>query len=225
LIAVVVPAYNEEEHIDRCLSALTVAARCPRLHGEEVRIWVVADSCSDATVLRSALFDATVIQVHARNVGRARAAGAREALDAGARWLAFTDADSAVAPDWISQQLGLASDVVCGTVTVDDWTGHDDAVRDHHLAAYCQRDGHRHVHGANLGVDAESYRLVGGFKALTSHEDVALVDALRVAGRRIAWSAAPKVRTSARRNFRAPEGFGATLLQASLALRVPKVST
>ena len=53
--------------------------------------------------------------------------------------------------------------------------------------------------------------LVGGFAPLASSEDVALVQALEDVGASIAWSAAPRVVTSARRQFRAPGGFGATL--------------
>jgi hypothetical protein len=168
---------------------------------------------------------ATVLEVNARNVGVARATGARAALAAGARWLAFTDADSAVDADWLSQQLRLCSDVVCGTVTVLDWSDHGDAVRRQYMASYRAHDGHRHVHGANLGVDAQAYRRAGGFAPLRCHEDVALVESLRAIGSRIAWSAAPRVRTSARRDFRAPEGFGAALLRASLALAMSEPSS
>ena len=45
---------------------------------------------------------------------------------------------------------------------------------------------------------------------------MALVEALQQTGASIAWSAAPRVVTSARRNFRAPEGFGATLQRIDL---------
>ncbi|RYY84013.1 MAG: glycosyltransferase family 2 protein, partial [Comamonadaceae bacterium] len=72
--------------------------------------------------------------------------------------------------------------------------------------------GHRHVHGANLGVSATAYRRAGGFPALACSEDVALVEALKAMGANIAWSAAPRVSTSARANARARGGFGDTLL-------------
>ena len=57
------------------------------------------------------------------------------------------------------------------------------------------------------------YLRAGGFQPLESSEDVALVEALEFSGARIAWSAAPRVATSARREFRAPGGFGAALLR------------
>ena len=89
-------------------------------------------------------------------------------------------------------------------------------MRRHYDATYMDADGHRHIHGANLGVSADAYRRVGGFRPLASSEDVALVEALQNSGASIAWSAAPRVVTSARRNFRAPLGFGATLQRVEL---------
>jgi glycosyltransferase involved in cell wall biosynthesis len=217
MIGVVVPAHDEEAHIAACLQSLTVAARCPRLGGEEVRVVVVLDSCSDATEAIARSLGASTLTVQAKNVGLARAQGAELALSAGARWLAFTDADSVVGPGWISDQLALGSDAVCGTVEVRDWGAYGQRMRDHFENTYTDADGHRHVHGANLGVSATAYRGVGGFPALASSEDVALVDALRASGASIAWSAAPRVVTSARQHFRAPGGFGATLQRVAQA--------
>jgi hypothetical protein len=154
---------------------------------------------------------ATTISLNARNVGAARAFGAELALVAGARWLAFTDADSEVAPDWISSQLGLKADAVCGTVAVRDWGTYGNDMRSHYESTYNDADGHRHIHGANLGVSAKAYVRAGGFCPLECSEDVALVNALQASGASVAWSAAPRVFTSARRAFRAPGGFGATL--------------
>ncbi len=174
---------------------------------------VVADDCSDATAAIAGDCGAAVLSVQARNVGTARALGAQLALDAGARWLAFTDADSVVGADWLAVQLELDSDAVCGTVAVRDWGSYGAQLQQHHARTYTDADGHQHIHGANLGVSADAYRRAGGFQPLGTSEDVALVAALHNAGARIAWSARPRVETSARRAFRAPLGFGATLLR------------
>lgn len=136
----------------------------------------------------------------------------------GVRWLAFTDADSVVAPDWLSAQLMQRTDAVCGTIEVRDWGDHGEATRRRHQQTYHDADGHRHVHGANLGVSAAAYRQVGGFQPVNSSEDVALVNALHVNGASISWSAAPRVVTSARRQYRAPGGFGETLVRLELEL-------
>ncbi len=211
LIAAIVPAHNEEDQILSCLAALQVAAHCPRLCGEQTVVMVVLDACTDNTRSIAQRMGVTTIALDARNVGAARALGAELALAAGARWLAFTDADTQVAPDWISAQLAQRSEAVCGTVAVRDWGSYGDTMRSHYDATYTDADGHRHVHGANFGVSARAYERVGGFRPLPSSEDVALVEALEASGAKIAWSAAPRVFTSARRVFRAPDGFGATL--------------
>jgi glycosyltransferase involved in cell wall biosynthesis len=215
VIGVVVPAHDEAEHIGDTLAALALAARHPGLAGEAVELLVVLDSCRDATadIVRACGVEALALEV--RNVGRARAAGASALLARGARWLAFTDADTRVSPDWLVRQLELDADVVCGSIGVDDWSAHGPQagfIRDHFAITYHDVDGHRHIHGANLGVSAAAYERVGGFQPLACSEDVALVEALQASGARIAWSAAPRVTTSARADARARGGFGDTLL-------------
>lgn len=212
MLAIIIPANNEEADIGSCLRSALAAACCPALAGEEVLTIVVLDACTDDTGAIAHLAGAVTTTVNVRNVGMARAAGARLALAMGARWLAFTDADTTVAPEWLHEQMLLESDAVCGTVSVMDWGVYGEPMRRHFDATYTDADGHQHIHGANLGVSAEAYHRVGGFEPLESREDVALVMALQAVGARIAWSAAPRVVTSARKMFRAPGGFGATLL-------------
>ncbi len=205
------PAHNEEEKIAACLQSLVVAASRPALAGETVALIVVLDACTDRTGPLARSLGATTIGVHARNVGLARHEGARFAIAAGARWLAFTDADSVVAPDWLNAQLALGADAVCGTVAVGDWGGYGERMRRHFNLSYTDVDGHSHIHGANLGVSASAYTNAGGFPALQTGEDVALVQSLVSSGARIAWSRQPRVVTSVRPNYKAPLGFGATL--------------
>ncbi|MGK5080849.1 glycosyltransferase [Janthinobacterium sp. HLX7-2] len=229
MIGVVVPVHDEEACLDACLEALRAAAICPLLCGEAVSIVIVLDACNDQSqriVLAHAMqadlrWRLDCIAVNAHNVGAARAAGAKLLLQRGARWLAFTDADTRVSPDWLSAQLALNADAVCGTVAVDDWSPHGDnadALRIHFAQTYTDADGHRHIHGANFGVCASAYLRAGGFAPLPCSEDVALVAALLACGAHIAWSAAPRVTTSARRDARARDGFGDTLLQVVAAM-------
>ncbi|HSU20761.1 MAG TPA: glycosyltransferase [Variovorax sp.] len=223
MIGVVIPAHNEEQLIGACLDAVMLAARHPALSGEPVEVWVVLDDCADDTGAIVSRHGAQALAVDLRNVGAARAFGASRVLSNGARWLAFTDADSRVAQDWLVRQIELDADVVCGTVAVEDWSPHRERalqLQHHYRATYNDADGHAHVHGANLGVSAAAYQRAGGFAALATSEDVALVEALRASGARIAWSAAPRVATSARRVARAPLGFAAALCSAADALFV-----
>jgi hypothetical protein len=76
---------------------------------------------------------------------------------------------------------------------------------------YRPRPGQPHVHGANLGVTALAYRRAGGFPPFAVAEDHGLVDALVASGHRVVRTPGPPVVTSARRDPRAPGGFGDTL--------------
>jgi glycosyltransferase involved in cell wall biosynthesis len=196
IAGVVVPAHNEQERLPACLAAL----------GHHLVV-VVADACTDRTAEVARRNGAIVVQVAARNVGVARAAGVRELLRRGASWVATTDADTLVPPGWLTSQLRLAEqwDAVAGTVSVRDWTGHPPW----RPAAFARRYAHdAPVHGANLGFSAEAYVTAGGFPPIPSGEDRALVGAMRRGGRRILHTAKVNVITSARRRYRAPHGFG-----------------
>ena len=212
MLGIVIPVHNEEVWLASCLQAVLKAAASPKLRDEMVHTLVVLDSCTDDSACIAASFGVQTLTVQARNVGIARATGAQRCLDMGARWLAFTDADTLVSPDWLADQLDQCSDAVCGTVAVNDWSGHAPQLALHFKTSYNDAHGHRHIHGANLGVSAQAYRDAGGFPPLACSEDVALVHALVACGALIAWSAAPRVVTSARKDFRAAGGFGATLL-------------
>ncbi len=135
---------------------------------------VVLDSCTDQTTAIAMRHRVDICVVKARNVGAARAAGAHAMLAAGARWLAFTDADTNVSATWLSSQLAIGADAVCGSVEVVDWSPHGEyaqLIEAHFLETYFDRDGHRHIHGANLGVSAPAYLRAGGFQALACSED------------------------------------------------------
>lgn len=217
MIGVVIPAHNEEQVIRSCIGAVQRAAQHAALMDEPVEMVVVLDDCTDATYAAAVASGAMTLSIQARNVGMARAAGARVMLARGARWLSFTDADTVVSEGWLASQLALQADAVCGTVCILDWSPHGanaELLKAHFSETYFDRDGHRHVHGANLGVSAEAYQEIGGFEQLACGEDQALVAALVVAGRHVAWSSLPRVVTSARVDARAPNGFAGALLNA-----------
>lgn len=220
MITVVVPAHNEEALLGRCLRSLLVAAQHPGLLGEPVHILVVLDACTDQSQQIAHSLGVATLSIEVRNVGFARRLGAAEAIALGARWLACTDADSYVAPDWLFQQLGHGAEVVCGTVEIQDWEDYDQAVQSAYLQHYCNADGHRHIHGANLGICVAAYQRSGGFSPVSVHEDVRLIEALERIGASIVWTGQNRVVTSARSKPRAHAGFGDYLskLAATLSL-------
>jgi len=211
-VGIVVPARNEQDLLPAALRALDRAVQPVRGRGVVVELLVVADSCSDATATLARSMAVDVLEVSVGAVGPARAAGFRALLgrDQGVPrdrfWLASTDADSRVPANWLVGQLAAAgADLVVGTVEVDDWSSHPPHVEARWRARYDPRDGHGHVHGANVGARADAYVEVGGFAALDRGEDVALVAAL--AHRRVLRTGAIPVLTSARPRSRAGGGF------------------
>lgn len=101
--------------------------------------------------------------------------------------------------------------MVAGLVAVDDWSDWAPGTRMRYLEGYHPRPGHRHVHGANIGISDHAYQRLGGFDPVPVHEDARLVHRAQAAGMRVAWSTAAPVTTSARRTARAPGGFAAHL--------------
>jgi glycosyltransferase involved in cell wall biosynthesis len=226
-IGVVVPVNNEEHTLRQCLDALDATASCVAV---PVTVIVVLDCCTDNS---AAIVDGfhggrmEAIAVEANNVGFARSAGMDELLrrhGESGTWLATTDGDSRVPPNWLATQVRHAATgarAVAGTVTVEDWGDRSSTLRDRARKDY-RAVAHRHIHGANLSFAAAAYRAAGGFAPITSDEDVRLVDALRANGETITWATDLPVVTSARRHARAPRGFATYLsaledsLQASL---------
>ncbi|MGZ0711902.1 glycosyltransferase (plasmid) [Coraliomargarita sp. W4R53] len=227
VIVVVVPVHNEELLLQRCLDSLTRAVatvdrRC------EVRI--VLDACTDGSASIAALSALSTLEVAATAVGAARAAGISAALAACTSvdpqhvWIATTDADSQVPPQWLASQLALAesgTDVVIGTVRPD----FDDLSRRHqdvwaktHVAG--QPNGH--VHGANLGLRASTYLRAGGFSHVAEHEDVGLVAACRKTGAAVTASDDAQVLTSGRFEGRTPGGYAGYLRNQAAELACEK---
>ena len=212
-IGIIVPVHNERELLPACVASLHRAARHRSLRGLAVHIVPVLDACSDD----SGEVAGESIEVGARNVGVARAAGFAEVLrrEAGRPmtqiWLATTDADSTVPFDWLKVQLELAragAQAVAGTVHVRDWSQQPPAARARFDRTYgAPGDGHVHVHGANLGISAEAYLDAGGVPPLALAEDHALVDTLRSRGSRLVATGRISVATSGRRESRTVGGF------------------
>lgn len=220
-IAVVVPAHNESALLPACLRSLA-AATAPVPATVSVEIIVVADTCGDDTAALAAAAGATVLTADVRNAGQARAAGMDHALRHGPEelWLATTDADSSVPPEWLLWHLVHASsgaDLLAGTVMADDWAGWPAGLPGLYDGRYAATDAH--VHGANLGLSAGAYLAAGGVRPIRHYEDRGLIDQVRAAGGRVVVDATCPVVTSARPDGHAPLGFSAHLtgLAASLA--------
>ncbi|MFG2138646.1 glycosyltransferase [Streptomyces sp. NPDC048650] len=226
-VAVLIPAHNEEDLLPRALAAVEAAARHPALADLHVLTVVAADACVDDTAKVASEAGASVLHLGSQNPGKARAAAAQHAMatlgaSATAIWIASTDADSAVPPNWLAFQLDQARvgwEAVIGTVTVTRWPPVPQLADRHHQLYHASRPAgggfwrHPHVHGANLGVAATAYQEVGGFAPLPVGEDHALVSALERNGHRVLRTPDCPVETSSRLHPRAVGGFGERLAQ------------
>jgi GT2 family glycosyltransferase len=179
-----------------------------------VTVVVVLDDCTDDSqhVIQPPV---RILSIAAGNVGAARAAGfAHAATTADSdTWFATTDADTIVESTWLADHLThhrSGAEAVVGTVRVD-WKHHSAATRREYERRYAGPDTeepHGHVHGANLGIRADAYWRVGGFRPLARGEDVDLVDRLESAGAQVVWDRTIPVLTSDRPDSRAAGGFG-----------------
>lgn len=225
-VGVVIPAHDERASIAVAVAAVRRAASHPALADVEFRIVVVDDSSSDGTADHAAAAlggSGVVIRTAARSAGEARRVGfaelcrASDGLDPDLVWLATTDADSCVFPDWLARQADWwrqGCDGVAGLVRPFGWEQHPPVVRrrfEAYMARLGRGRGHPHVYGANLGLTKATYVAAGGMSAIDTGEDHALWDTLHQSGRRVLHVPDVLVATSARREGRAPNGFAALL--------------
>jgi cellulose synthase/poly-beta-1,6-N-acetylglucosamine synthase-like glycosyltransferase len=223
-VAVVVPACNEEGTIESCIATIRAACRHAK-HARSAWIVIVADSCDDRTALlaRRALGKAgTVVECRVRSSGAARRIGVQAALERFARcdpsstWIANTDADTYVPPDWLEVQLRYAEQGYSGVAGIVGFDARSAAApelrRVFEATYFLPTDGsHEHVHGANVGVRADAYIAVDGWSSRALAEDHCLWERLRHAGWRLLSSTRSVVVTSARLQGRARGGFADTL--------------
>jgi glycosyltransferase involved in cell wall biosynthesis len=219
-IVVAIPARNEEDRLPAALAAIHAASG---MCAVPVTVVVAADACTDRTAELARSGGALLVTSSAGRVGAARAAAIRAGLRAGGTdpervWIANTDADSVVPPDWLTVHLDFADRGIAllrGAVRPDP----------HELAAWQlrrwtalnpQTESHEHVHGANLGLTAHAYLAAGGFRDVPLQEDVELVRAVQRSGGLIASTARAPVITSARPVGRLEGGFATYLSERVL---------
>ena len=218
MIAIVIPAHNEADYLRACLAAIQHSIQLLHMtQAQEVAVLVVLDNCSDDSLKIVQDAGVAYLQCDFSCVGKTRDWGVRHMIDLGATWIACTDADSCVNPQWLLQQLKhQPADAICGVVQVDHWHQLSTDTQQQYLKHYQDCMGHRHIHGANLSFSSSAYIQAGGFKALPCHEDVALVEQMQKLNLKIVWSNLVRVTTSSRLDARAPEGFAHFLQQLEI---------
>ncbi len=231
---VVVPAHDEERTIAGCLAALA-AQSVPRETFETI---VVLDACTDAT---AAVVSATAAQLGLKVVtlpgtGSGVGAARRMGMEAAAARLlergrpngliACTDADSRPAPDWLERQLehlALGARAIGGMIELDPGESRalppgvllrrqrDAAQRLRHVRHRDPTAAHHHFAGASIGIDAGTYRQIGGLEPVAALEDAALAQRLHDHDIPILRACDVRVQTSARLTGRVSRGLSVDL--------------
>lgn len=223
-VGVLLPARDEREHVQACLDAvLTALAGLPP--DLVTALCVVVDRSRDGTgpavrrmLARRAGAPGPALDVvpneGTATVGELRNFGATTLLrrlspvSPERTWLLSTDADSTVPPDWALAHVRRAdagADAVAGGVELDGpGRLHDPPPTD---AAPGRPRPKPPLYAANLGVRAAPFLRVGGFPAVASGEEHALLGRLRRGGYRLVTGADIVVRTSARLHGRATGGL------------------
>jgi glucosyl-3-phosphoglycerate synthase len=245
---VVVPARDEAPRIAACLQALSTQLDIAASSYEVILILDGCRDHTLQVVQQTtrhlpqpAVHSVTLLR--SQGVGRARRLGmdiaCRRLMQIGREegLIASTDADTTVASDWLAAQLALAragAQAIGGLIELDPTEGQALApqalaVRDRSATqrladAIEQTPGpaaveHPHFSGASLALTAAAYECCGGLPVRAALEDEALAQALTRHGVAIHRSQRVRVRTSARRDGRAPRGLAQDLTRADWRAR------
>lgn len=246
-LCVVVPARNEEELIGSCLRSL---AEQGGVSYGEYEVLLVLDDCTDDTESRTkdvaASYPALRLHFlhstgkgsgHARRMGMDGACARLHAVSRPHALIASTDADTIVAPDWISAQfvaaergaraiggrIELADD---GTVPKEllEWHLAQGNWRHKRLLSEAEPSGRTTEHwqfsGASMALTAAVYGMVGGLESNEVLEDEQLERVLRRHRVPTERLLSVRVATSARLVSRAKQGFTRDLSAAAGVLDV-----
>lgn len=240
----VVPARNEEDLISACLLSL---AEQEGVRSDEYEVLVVLDACTDATALKALAVRESHPHLrlhllegpgegsgHARRVGMETAARRLHALGRPEALICCTDADTVVAPDWLSAQLEAAARgarAIGGRIVLlDDGTVRRELLRWHEeqgrrrlrrlleAAHDPETTEHWQFSGASISLTAGTYRRIGGLRPLPNLEDEHLERTLLEHGIPIHRLSSVRVATSPRTRGRATRGLAHDLARAARSL-------
>ena len=107
--SVIIPAYNSEKYIARCLNSVYSQTF------KDFECVVVADSCTDNTAKIAKDYGAKVIEAQVRNDGLSRNIGMENSIG---EWILFIDSDDYWLHEYVFQQLvdrinSVDADVIC----------------------------------------------------------------------------------------------------------------
>jgi glucosyl-3-phosphoglycerate synthase len=242
---VVVPARNEEALIGSCLEALATQTGVGSF---EYEVLLILDRCTDETEARAreTAVDHPRLRLHllagpgegsgpTRQVGMDAACARLLRVGRPEGLIACTDADTVVAPDWLTAQLRAVSRgarAIGGRIELAD----DGSLPESVWRRYAEQGRRRHERllsgpgpkgetqhwqfsGASLTLTAAVYREIGGLEPLPALEDEGLERVLLEHRIPIERLLSVRVTTSPRLVGRAGRGLSYDLARIALSLR------
>lgn len=238
---VAIPVHNEAEHIQACLTALSRQADTPTPDIILLLNNTVDDTARVIQQMRPALtFPLHVFEVDfpigQRSAGYTRRLAMEMAAERAGPGgiLLCIDADSRVAPDWLScnlRHIRAGADAVAGLAEIDPIDAariprrlHEDDAREVAYAGILDEieslidpdpndpwPRHSEHSGASIAVTHEQFRRAGGIPAVSVAEDRAFFEALRRKDARIRHALDVRVTVSGRLIGRAAGGMADTI--------------
>ncbi|RPH80363.1 MAG: glycosyltransferase [Nitrospiraceae bacterium] len=181
-LSIVIPAFNEERLIERCLQSVSTSLAAIFKPGFTSEIIVVDNNSTDSTANLARQAGAKVVFEPINQIGRARNAGAAEATG---DWLLFLDADSVLNPGLLADILRAiehGNSVGCGcTLRMRGIPWWANTILQLWMGASML---FRWASGAMLVCRSDAFRDVGGFtQELYAAEEIRLSKNLKQWGR------------------------------------------
>jgi len=191
MITVVIPTYNEEKNIERCLSALKEQT-IPR---EDFEIIVVDGQSTDRTVELAQRYADRVIQQVSKGVGGARNDGVEIAKG---DIIVTTDADCIPHSEWLEvvrehfkEEKVIAVTGVLDPIDYEGLNRYEAYIYrklfwvSNHMLTVLAIIGHYHLCGANSAFHRDTFLEVGGYQDLPYSDDVEIFKRLKPKGRMV----------------------------------------
>ena len=160
-LSIIIPAFNEERLIERCLQSISTSLVANLTSGFTSEIIVADNNSTDSTATLARQAGAQVVFEPINQIGRARNTGAAEATG---DWLLFLDADSVLNPGLLADILRLIEDdksVGCGcTLRMQGIPWWANSILQLWMGASIL---FRWASGAMLVCRSDAFRDVGGF--------------------------------------------------------------
>jgi glycosyltransferase involved in cell wall biosynthesis len=181
-LSIVIPAFNEERLIERCLQSISTSLVANLTSGFTTEIIVVDNNSTDNTAILARQAGAQVVFEPINQISRARNTGAAEATG---DWLLFLDADSVLNPGLLAdilRAIETGRNVGCGcTLSMQGIPWWANSILQLWMGASIL---FRWASGAMLVCRSDAFRDVGGFtQELYVAEEIRLSKQLKLWGR------------------------------------------